>query len=363
MVSGKNIDMNDLVTIYYLRPALIKYLKKLRDCVFPRESDYNAVYNNSRAIGETLATQLNPEQKAARRSRLTNILFFVGSLFGPEFARSEWLGRQKPDPRHMGKYNSIVQMNADTMREFGSLSDALHELICGIDEATKRINKENGEFRLSDMALVGLFNELRGQYASINNPLRSFTNAMVKCGYINNYYTEKICGLNVIGDDFKFQEEFLKMCENIDEQKNEKLSKEEKDRYQFVSQIALFSNKHALQDNASDQLYEYVAHKLESPVFIYGTVLRTDEDRIKYENHGAACSGIGDCEGIEWDITWSITYMGTDGEYDVDNERLKNTSRYYNGANNVSHDEFFCKDPFGLDGIYKIQYNYEENDA
>ena len=141
------------------------------------------------------------------------------------------------------------------------------------------------------------------------------------------------------------------------------LSSIEPDEFQFVNQIAAFLNKHALQDNASEQLYEYVVCKLDFPVFTHFVHLETTEDCIRYEDHGAACSGICDCNGIEWDITWSITYMGADGEYDVDNKQLKDTSRYNNGANYTPHDEFFCKDPFGLNGIYKIQYDHEENDT
>ena len=147
------------------------------------------------------------------------------------------------------------------------------------------------------------------------------------------------------------------MCENVD-----RICTKDEDELQFITEVALFSNKHALVDDASEQIYKYVVCKLGSHIFTYGTILKTTEDCIYYNKSGAACGGIGDCDGVEWDETWSITYMETDCQYEIDNNRLNNKKKYYDFGRNI-HDEFFCKDPFGLEGIYKIQYDFRENDA
>lgn len=76
-----------------------------------------------------------------------------------------------------------------------------------------------------------------------------------------------------------------------------------------------------------------------------------------WESHSFFDDGVG----TEGSVDRVFSYVGSEGNYPIRNDKLNDLSTYHVAMYaKAVEDKFYCKDPFGLKGIYKISFRGDE---
>lgn len=136
------------------------------------------------------------------------------------------------------------------------------------------------------------------------------------------------------------------------------LLKEEREREKaarkkaIINKISVFTECHGTEATDIGDLVDYAIRKTglsyEDNWSAYRDSISVHDD---WSNHSFFDDGGGD-EGYK---NWSIVFVEKEGDYLIQNEKLNDRSVYVLDAHGPTvEDSFYCKDPFGLKGIYRI---------
>ncbi len=115
-----------------------------------------------------------------RRTVLSNILFFIGSIFAPAVTPSEWFGRQKISEDRRDLANKYRKLTLDFLSDESNLIRYNSDAIALIDGIITDIEK-------NDAALADLINEIGLRKKDKDRTMWqwiSFLEAFVQCKYL-----------------------------------------------------------------------------------------------------------------------------------------------------------------------------------
>lgn len=132
---------------------------------------------------------------------------------------------------------------------------------------------------------------------------------------------------------------------------------EKKSRDSFIEQMKPFLTAHGTPNTDVNGLLDYACQKGRVRFNIHGCDWSTDQDTIKYRYEWYACNFFDDIED-KGRYDWSFTFVAYTGIYLIQNEMLNDISHYDVRSNAPAVDDlFYCKDPFGLKGIYEVHFH------
>lgn len=139
--------------------------------------------------------------------------------------------------------------------------------------------------------------------------------------------------------------------------------REKQKRDAFLSLMRVFLDAHGTKNTDAEKLIDYAVSKTGEGFNYYGVRWTAERDRIQCSHSWEGHSFFDDGGGIEGEIDWTLSYVGTEGNYPIENEKLNDLSCYaFRSTIGGIEDTFFCKNPFGLLGIYRIDYSgYEKH--
>ena len=135
----------------------------------------------------------------------------------------------------------------------------------------------------------------------------------------------------------------------IEKREREKEAK----RKAIIDKIAVFIDCHSTQATDAKGFVDYVIQK--AGIVMDDRNWFAQQNKISVYYEWASHSFFDDGGGEEGYRKWSITFVGNEGNYMLQNKKLNDLSEYR--AN--TKDSFYCRDPFGLIGIYEICFEGE----
>ena len=129
--------------------------------------------------------------------------------------------------------------------------------------------------------------------------------------------------------------------------KEEKEREEESRRKAIINKIAVFFDCHGTETTEAKEFVDYVIQKTHLGNEVYWSA---QNDMVTVYHEWAAHSFFDDGGGEEGYEKWTMVFMGKEGEFFVQNEKLNDQSTYALTAK----DKFYCRDPFGLNGVFRI---------
>ncbi len=134
----------------------------------------------------------------------------------------------------------------------------------------------------------------------------------------------------------------------------ERKREEEIRRMAIIDKIAVFTDSHGTQDTDIRGLVEYAVRKTDCS---YEKYWHAGPDGISIYDSWASHSFFDDGGGEEGYKQWSIHFVGKEGDHPIQNEKLNDLSTYELDPHGPTvTDSFYCEDPFGLEGIFKISF-------
>ena len=125
----------------------------------------------------------------------------------------------------------------------------------------------------------------------------------------------------------------------------------------FIEEMKDFLKVHGSSATDVDKLLEYAMRKTGTGFNLFGVEWTAERDSIKVVYSMECHSFFDDGGGVESRESWSITFVEADDDFIYQNEKLNDLSIYRIINNDpVLTDEFYCKNPFGLNGTYKIVF-------
>lgn len=137
-----------------------------------------------------------------------------------------------------------------------------------------------------------------------------------------------------------------------EEQEREKESR----RKAIINKIAEFIDCHGTETTEAKELVDYVIQKTNLD---YERYWSAQNDMITVYHKWAAHSFFDDGGGEEGYEKWTIVFMGKEGEFFIQNEKLNDRSTY----DLTAKDTFYCSNPFGLNGVFRICFERHREDT
>ena len=120
----------------------------------------------------------------------------------------------------------------------------------------------------------------------------------------------------------------------------------------IINKISVFKKCHGTAATDIGDLVDYAIRKTD---IRYEDHWYADRDSISVHYYWSSHSFFDDGGGDEGYKDWSIVFVEKEGDYLIQNEKLNDRSVYVLDAHGPTvEDSFYCKDPFGLKGIYRI---------
>ena len=129
----------------------------------------------------------------------------------------------------------------------------------------------------------------------------------------------------------------------------------EKNRQAFIVQMKDFLDSHGTEKTDVNGLLDYITKKT-GAVFDRWATWAAQRDRIKCHYEWGGHSFFDDGGGFEGCLDWSITFLNSDSDYSIQNDKLNDLEHFKMPRDRAVSDVFYCKDPFGLNGIYEIRF-------
>ena len=130
-------------------------------------------------------------------------------------------------------------------------------------------------------------------------------------------------------------------------------------RSEFIVKMRDFLDRYGDENTDVQALLDYASKKLDSDFCCnYKKKWSADCKGLKFEcKYNDLTADFFDSHYEKGDIEWSITFVGTRGEFHIENEKLSDYRRYDSYRSfGATYDLFYCQNPFGLKGIFEVRY-------
>ena len=130
----------------------------------------------------------------------------------------------------------------------------------------------------------------------------------------------------------------------------------------FLEGMSAFRNAHGPGD--ADALLNYAKKKTGLSFNNHGARWTANRNEVACHYSWESHSFFDDGGGAEGHKDWSIRYVGATGNYPLRNNKLDDHSTYMLGTHLPAvNDSFYCENPFGFSGIYRICFKGDENNT
>lgn len=144
MLKMENIDINDQEGIGFLRRSFVEYYNKVNDHLLASSRDMKKSINELNGNLD----RLDPNRMEKSRTIISNILFFIGSIFKPEITPSEWFGKQKVNADEIKRLEStknaasgLISVYSRCIKGYGYMVDAFNKLLTSIQASDDALIK------------------------------------------------------------------------------------------------------------------------------------------------------------------------------------------------------------------------------
>ena len=132
--------------------------------------------------------------------------------------------------------------------------------------------------------------------------------------------------------------------------------REAEKRDAFISKMKPFLERYGTKSTDVSKLLDYVQHKTGLGFNYGGVEWFAYHNGIRCLHEWSAHSFFDDGGGEEGLEDWSMLSVNSAGDGILQNEKLNDLNQYSRRYGGQFKDSFFCENPFGLKGLFKISY-------